>query len=49
MSQTYPVLHFLGFYDKEEIISPGQRQESEDNPNRKQVLDCETMAYTITV
>ncbi len=45
MSQTYPVLHFLGFYDKEGNYQSWSEAESEDNPNRKQVLDYETMAY----
>ena len=45
MSQIYPVLHFLGFYDKEGNYQSWSEAESEDNPNRKQVLDYETMAY----
>ena len=49
MSQTYPVLHFLGFYDKEGNYQSWSEAESEENPNRKQVLDYEAMAYNHSI
>lgn len=49
LSQTYPVLHFLGFYDKEGNYQSWSEAESEKNPNRKQVLDYEAMAYNHSI
>lgn len=49
LSQTYPVLHFLGFYDKEGNYQSWSEAESEENPNRKQVLDYEAMAYNHSI
>lgn len=49
LSQTYPVLHFLGFYDSEGNYQSWSQAESEENPNRKQVLDYEAMAYNHSI
>ncbi len=49
LSQTYPVLHFLGLYDKEGNYQSWSEAESQENPNRKQVLDYEAMAYNHSI
>ena len=45
MSENYPVLHFLGFYDNEGNYLTWSQAESQDNPNRQQILAYEAMAY----
>ena len=49
LSQIYPVLHFLGFYDKDGNYQSWSEAESGENPNRKQILDYEAMAYNHSI
>ena len=49
LSETYPVLHFLGFYDNEGNYQSWAETENEENPHRKQVLDYEAMAYNHSI
>ena len=49
LSETYPVLHFLGFYDNEGNYQSWAETENEENSHRKQVLDYEAMAYNHSI
>lgn len=49
LSETYSVLHFLGFYDNEGNYQSWSEAENEENPYRKQVLDYEAMAYNHSI